>query len=94
MVSRQPPTLQIQLPDTRVVVITGYDEPEQIFHSLRAGAVAFCSKDMPPESLIRTVHAVIDGKIVIQQQTLSKQDAEEWIQKRVRSFRQAAGYPG
>lgn len=78
--------LQSQLPDARVVIITGYDEPEQVFHSLRAGAVAFCSKDMPPESLIRTVHTVFEGKIVIQQQTLNKQEAEDWIQKRVDRF--------
>ena len=75
-----------QLPDTRVVMITGYDEPEQIFHSLRAGAVAFCSKDMPPESLINTVYAAFDGKIVIQQKILTKQEAENWIQKRSDRF--------
>ena len=78
--------LQEQLPDTRVVVITGYDEPEQIFHSLRSGAVAFCSKDMPPEGLIRTIHAVYEGKIVIQQRVLSEKEAEDWIQKHVDRF--------
>jgi DNA-binding NarL/FixJ family response regulator len=78
--------LQNRLPDARVVIITGYDEPEQVFHSLRAGAVAFCSKDMPPESLIRTVHTVYKGKIVIQQQILNKQEAEDWIQKHVDRF--------
>jgi DNA-binding NarL/FixJ family response regulator len=78
--------LQNHIPQTRVVIITGYDEPEQIFHSLRAGASAFCSKDMPPESLIRTVHAVNEGMVVIQQQVLSKQEAEAWIQKRADRF--------
>jgi DNA-binding NarL/FixJ family response regulator len=78
--------LQTALPETRVVVITGYDEPEQIYHSLRAGAAAFCSKDMPPESLIRTIHAVNEGRIVIQRQILSEQEAEEWIQKRDARF--------
>jgi DNA-binding NarL/FixJ family response regulator len=75
-----------QLPETRIVMITGYDEPEQIFHSLRAGAVAFCSKDMPPEALIKTVHDVYNGKIVIQQQILTKQEAKNWIQKRADRF--------
>jgi DNA-binding NarL/FixJ family response regulator len=75
-----------QLPETRVVMITGYDEPEQIFHSLRAGAVAFCSKDMPPESLISTIHAAYDGKIIIQQKILTKQEAVIWIQKRSDRF--------
>jgi len=74
------------LPEIRVVVITGYDEPEQIYHSLRAGAAAFCSKDMPPESLNRTVHAVNEGKIVIQRQVFNEQEAEEWIQRRDARF--------
>ncbi|MFN2208198.1 MAG: response regulator [Candidatus Promineifilaceae bacterium] len=78
--------LQERLPEARVIVITGYDEPEQIYHSLRAGAAAFCSKDMPPESLIRTVHAVNEGKIVIQRQVLNEQEAEEWIQRRDARF--------
>jgi len=78
--------LQERLPEARVIVITGYDEPEQIYHSLRAGAAAFCSKDMPPESLIRTVHAVNEGMVVIQRQILSEQEAEEWIQKRDARF--------
>jgi DNA-binding NarL/FixJ family response regulator len=79
-------TLLDQLPHTRIIMITGYDEPEQIFHSIRAGAAAFCSKDMPPESLISTVHAVYEGKIVIQQQILTKKEAEDWIQKRIDRF--------
>ena len=78
--------LQERLPEARVIVITGYDEPEQIYHSLRAGAAAFCSKDMPPESLIRTVHAVNEGKIVIQRQVLNEQEAEEWVQRRDARF--------
>ncbi|MFN2107821.1 MAG: response regulator [Candidatus Promineifilaceae bacterium] len=78
--------LQERLPEARVIVITGYDEPEQIYHSLRAGAAAFCSKDMPPESLIRTVHAVNEGKIVIQRQVFNEQEAEEWIQRRDARF--------
>lgn len=78
--------IQDLLPETRVVMITGYDEPEQIFHSLRAGAAAFCSKDMPPESLVRTVHTVCEGNIVIQDKVYSRLEAEEWIQKRSARF--------
>lgn len=78
--------LQSLMPETLVVMITGYDEPEQIFHALRAGAVAFCSKDVPPDSLIQTVHDVVDGKIVMQERVLTKQQAAEWIQKRVDRF--------
>lgn len=84
--------LQELLPSARVVVITGYDEPEQIYHSLRAGAVGFCSKDLPPESLIRTVHDVSEGKIIIQQQALSEEEVDRWVRKRADRFgRRLAG---
>ncbi len=73
-------------PHIKVVMITGYDEPEQIFHSLQAGAVAFCSKDLPPESLINAVHAAHSGQFVIQSQILSEKQAKEWVEKRVERF--------
>jgi two-component system response regulator DegU len=78
--------LRSMLPDTLVVMITGYDEPEQIFRALRAGAVGFCSKDVPPDSLIQTVHDVVEGKVVIQERVLTRQQAEEWVQKRIDRF--------
>ena len=67
-------------------MVTGYDEPEQIFHSLRAGAVAFCSKDVAPEALIQTIYDVNNGKVVIEQQAMTQEEAENWIQKRVDRF--------
>jgi DNA-binding NarL/FixJ family response regulator len=78
--------MQTLLPDTLVAMITGYDEPQQIFHALRAGAVAFCSKDAPPDVLIKTVHDVVEGKVVIQERVLTRQQAEEWIQRRADRF--------
>jgi DNA-binding NarL/FixJ family response regulator len=44
-----------QLPDAKVIMITGYDDAEQVFHALRAGASAYCAKDTTPETLIRIV---------------------------------------
>ncbi len=78
--------LQESLPSSKVVMITGYDEPEQIYHSMRAGAAGFCSKDAPPESLLRTVHAVADGRYVIQDLSLSAEELHEWLEKRSDRF--------
>ena len=43
-------------PKTKIIVITGYDDVEQVFHALRAGASAYCAKDTTPEALISTIH--------------------------------------
>ena len=75
-----------QISGVRVVMITGYDEPEYIFHSLRAGASAFCSKDMPPESLICTVLTVYAGNYVINDQILTEEEVHEWIRRRMDRF--------
>ncbi len=75
-----------QMSGTKVVMITGYDEPEYIFHSLRAGASAFCSKDMPPESLIRTVLTVYAGNFAINDQILTEEEVQAWIQRRMNRF--------
>lgn len=83
-------------PETKVVMITGYDEPEQIFHSLRAGASGFCSKDTPPELLIRTVHSVTAGDYMIQGRALTEEEVHAWLEKRLDRFgkRPLPGEPG
>ena len=66
----------------KVVMITAYDEPEYIYHSLRAGATAFCSKDLPPDSMIRTVHNVSMGNYVLNDQIMSEEEVSNWLQRR------------
>jgi len=86
--------IKAESPNTKVVMITGYDEPEYIFHSLRSGASAFCSKDMPPEGLISTVHAVFSGSYVINGKTLTEEELNEWIQRRMDRYGQQAADKG
>ncbi|MFO7536712.1 MAG: response regulator transcription factor, partial [Chloroflexota bacterium] len=40
------------MPDVAVIMITGYDDAEQVFHAFRAGASAYCPKDITPEALV------------------------------------------
>lgn len=68
-----------QLPKVRVVMITGYDDAEQVFHALRAGAFAYCSKDIPPEALVRTIHAVHEGFYVINEREMDHDGLTEWL---------------
>ncbi len=77
-------------PQTKIVMITGYDEPEHIFHSLRAGASAFCSKDMSPEILIGTVHNVFSGDYVINGKVLTEKELDSWIQNRIDRYGERA----
>ncbi len=72
-----------ELPQTKIIILTGYDDAEQVFHALRLGAAAYCSKDIPPEGLLNTVHAVFNGRFVVHGQVMSNEEVIVWVQQRL-----------
>jgi DNA-binding NarL/FixJ family response regulator len=70
-------------PQTRVIVITGYDDAEQAFHAIRAGASAYCAKDITPESLISTIFAVQKGYYVVGERKMTYDETVKWIEDKV-----------
>lgn len=75
--------IKAQLPDTKVIMITGYDDAEQVFHALRAGASAYCAKDTTPESLIRIIHAAHEGSYVVGEKVMSHDEVVSWIEQKL-----------
>lgn len=51
---------------TRILMLTAYDNHEQVIHSARAGVAAYCAKDIDPAQLVQAVKEVVDGKFVIE----------------------------
>lgn len=56
-------TMQIrrQLPASRVLMLTTFDDDEYIIDALRAGASGYLLKDIPAQDLARAIHAVHAG---------------------------------
>jgi len=52
-------------PGIRVVVLTSYDDDDEIFGVLSAGAVGYLMKDSSPESLLQALKGVVDGQTVL-----------------------------
>jgi DNA-binding NarL/FixJ family response regulator len=50
---------------TKVVVLTTFDEDEQIQEAIRAGAAGYLLKDISPEELRRAVHVVAGGEALL-----------------------------
>lgn len=75
--------IKSQLPQTKVVVLTGYDDAEQVFHALRAGASAYCPKDITPESLINTIHMAHKGMYVVGEKIMSHEEVLLWVEEKV-----------
>ncbi|HEV8716970.1 MAG TPA: response regulator transcription factor [Candidatus Binatia bacterium] len=46
----------------RIIVLTIYDDDEDIYRALQAGAAAYLLKDVPPEELVETIRAVHAGQ--------------------------------
>jgi DNA-binding NarL/FixJ family response regulator len=65
---------------TRVILLTAYDDQEQVVHAMRGGAAAYCSKDVQPENLIKTIRQVAEGQFIIDEQALTAKDLERWLE--------------
>lgn len=51
--------------ETRVVILTGHLESEQVYRAVELGAAAVVSKLVEPDTLVRTLADVAAGKVVL-----------------------------
>jgi DNA-binding NarL/FixJ family response regulator len=63
-------------PQSRVLVLTTFQEDEEIFDALRAGACGYLLKDTPSEKLVEAIHAAVRGESVIEPSVAAKVVAE------------------
>ena len=47
--------------DIKIVVLTSHNDEQEVLNSLKAGANAYCSKEINPKRLIQVVQSVLDG---------------------------------
>ena len=47
--------------DTKVVILTSHNDVQEVLNSLKAGANAYCSKEINPKRLTQVVQSVLDG---------------------------------
>ncbi len=79
------------MPEIAVIVLTGFDDEEQIFHVMRSGASAYFPKDINPTRLVEAVRQVKAGHYVIDDEVLEKPDVATWL---LQHFDQAASVDG
>jgi len=75
--------IKARRPDIKVIIITGYDDVEQAFHAIRAGASAYCAKDITPESLIGTIYAVQQDMYVVEERQLDEDEIVQWVEEKI-----------
>ncbi|MDW8060911.1 MAG: response regulator transcription factor [Thermomicrobium sp.] len=64
--------LKRRQPQAGVIILTMHQDDEQLFNAIRAGASAYCTKDIEPEQLIETITRVARGEYLINEMVLSR----------------------
>ena len=67
---------------TKVVLLTAYDDTEQVIHAMRVGAHAYSAKDVEPEKLIDIIRNVSLGYYYVGDQRLDQKGVDDWLQER------------
>jgi DNA-binding NarL/FixJ family response regulator len=52
------------LPDTRILMLTMFDDDESVFEAMRAGARGYLLKGSEPADITRAVHSVAEGDAI------------------------------
>ncbi len=47
--------------DVKIIILTSHNDEKEVLNSLKAGANAYCSKEINPKRLIEVVRSVADG---------------------------------
>jgi DNA-binding NarL/FixJ family response regulator len=68
--------LKAEQPDCRVIVLTTFDDDDNVFDGLRAGAVGYLLKDAPSEKLCEAIRLAARGESFLQPSVAAKVVAE------------------
>jgi DNA-binding NarL/FixJ family response regulator len=73
-------------PEVGVIMLTAYDDEEQVYHAIRAGAAAYYSKDVSPDRLVDIIRHVSQGRYVVGEGVLDEGGIGDWLLKEFRRF--------
>src|SRR5205085_7778209 len=68
--------LKAEQPECRVIVLTTFDDDDNVFEGLRAGAVGYLLKDAPSEKLAEAIRLAARGESFLQPSVAAKVVAE------------------
>lgn len=76
-----------------IIILTAYNDDEQIFHALRAGASAYYPKDIEPDVLIPAIRSVATNRCIIRGEEMTKSQAFRWLIAQLRNITQVHESP-
>jgi DNA-binding NarL/FixJ family response regulator len=80
-----------EVPGVRVVVLTAYDDEEQLYHAVRAGANAYFSKEVSATRIVEAVRQVGQGQYVVGGKVLAEDEIAPWLLRTGERFVMTSG---
>lgn len=65
-------TIKLHLPRTGIILMTAYDDEEQLFQAIKVGASAFFLKDVHPSELLDGIRRAAAGEYLINESVLTR----------------------
>lgn len=81
------------LENVGIIILTAYNDDEQLYHALRAGASAYYPKDIEPEVLLPAIRQVATNRCVIHGEVMTKSQAFRWLIGQLRGIAQVNESP-
>src|SRR5690606_8488776 len=78
--------LKTERPSIGVIMLTAYHDSQQVLHALRAGASAYCVKDIMPDKLIEIIRDVANGLFVVDEERMDERGLNAWINEHVEAI--------
>ena len=69
-----------------IVFLTAYHDSQQVLHAMRAGASAYCPKDIMPDELIEIIRTVAKGYYLVGNRRMEAQELQMWINSNVEAM--------
>lgn len=64
-------------PEARILVLTSFNEMENVSHAMKSGAMGYLLKDSTPDELVRAIRTVADGRLSLSMEMASKAFASD-----------------
>jgi DNA-binding NarL/FixJ family response regulator len=82
-------SIKMHLPRTGIILVTAYDDEEQLFQAIKVGAAAFYLKDIRPDELLDGIRRVANGEYLINESVLTKPVVASRVLKQFRDLAMA-----
>jgi DNA-binding NarL/FixJ family response regulator len=79
---------------TRVLLLTAYDDNEQVIHAAWSGAKGYCAKDVNPDWLKCAVREIMQGHYVMGDRILTRREFETWLTEETTRAQRLYSEPG